>query len=436
MPQLQRIQIEGYRPFRRLELNVDSLQLFVGSNGSGKSSLFEFLRVLRDGMEADIPPAIAPGAAGKSIFHAATKELALRWSLRFQHPQSKGQCLQYDGELLGPVGQVQITEEFVRDLTRRRGNEKTAFNEDAVLMEMRRGKGELRSPKPAGDDGGDVDWQLRPMALRSPRRLALGKVQSILDFPETSSLANSIANWTFIDGLHFDLEAMRQPTTIEQDARLAEDGANLSAVLFQLQSEHPEIFERVERRMHSFVSSFGTLHVKAQGAPGQVLAFVKEPGLDQKLSLGDLSDGILRLLALTVLCYQPKPPPLVCIDEPVQGVHPKTVPILAGMFQKLATRTQVFLITHSPYFLSQFDVQDIVVFTRRDGQTLAHLPADSQALIANLDEFGTQELRQLHRTNELAMLSPPVKTKATDEDADESNPEEGLPTQDGKEKKP
>ena len=425
MPQLQRIQIEGYRPFRRLELNVDSLQLFVGSNGSGKSSLFEFLRVLRDGMEADIPPAIAPGAAGKSIFHAATKESALRWSLRFQHPDHKDDVLQYDGELLGPVGQVQITEEFVRELSSRRGAENTTLHEDAVLMEMKRGKGELRSPEPSGDDGDDVDWQLRPMALRSPRRLALGEVQNILDFPETSTLANSIASWAFIDGLGFNLEAMRQPATIEQDARLAEDGANLSAVLFQLQTEHPQIFERVERRMRSFVASFGRLKVKAQGAPGQVLAFLKEPGLDQQLSLGDLSDGILRLLALTVLCYQPKPPPLICIDEPVQGVHPRTVPILAGMFQKLATRTQVFLITHSPYFLSQFDVRDIVVFTRRDGQTLAHLPADSQALIANLDEFGTEELSQLHRTNELAMLAPPIEPTSTDEDIEQRGPKTG-----------
>ena len=426
MPQLQRILIEGYRPFRNLDIDVDSLQVFVGSNGSGKSSLFEFLRVLRDGMEADIPPAVAPGVAGKSVFHASTDDSVLRWWLRFEHPTTSFDSFEYGGELLGPIGQIQITEEFIDALYR---------NGIKQLLEMTSGAGEVRSPRQAGPNGSQTAWKLQEIQTNSSRRLALSMVLDKNSFPEVSALSENIATWTFIDGLDFDLDAMRQPATIEQGARLAEDGANLSAVLFQLHSEHPDIFERVNRRMRSFVSSFGTLRVKAQGAPGQVLAFVKEPGLDRDLSLGDLSDGILRLLALTVLCYQPKPPPLVCVDEPVQGVHPKTVPILAGMFQKLATRTQVFLITHSPYFLSQFGVDDIVVFTRRGGETLAHRPADSKALIANLDEFGTQELRQLHRTNELAMLSPPIEADSTDESVDQPN-SEVPPTEEDEEDKP
>ena len=409
MSELERIRIEGYRPFRRLDIGVESLQVFVGSNGSGKSSLFEFLQLLRDGMDRDIPPAIAPGSAGKTVFHAGMEQPLLRWRLGFEHTEKNHRGrLEYGGELLGPIGQVLLTEEFVRELHRRRQVDE--LRESAKFLEIKNGEGEMRSPSPADPDGNDVDWNLQRVRLKSSRRLALGTIHDLDGFPEIGHLGSRIARWSFIDGLAFDLAAMRQPVTIEQDARLREDGSNLSVILFQLQSEHPEIFERINRRMRSFVDSFGTLNVKAQGAPGQVLAFVNEPGSNHQLGLGDLSDGILRLLTLTVLCYQPDPPPLVCIDEPVQGVHPKTVPILAGMFQKLATRTQVFLITHSPYFLSQFALDEIIVFRRRDGQTVAHRPADSGALIANLDEFGTEELRQLHRTDELSMLSPTVDT--------------------------
>ncbi len=417
MSELQRIRIEGYRPFRTLDIGVDSIQVLVGANGSGKSSLFEFLRVLRDGMKGEIPPAIAPGPAGKTVFHAGSDQEILRWLLRFDHPEKhRSGSLEYSGQLLGPIGQVQITEEFVRELHRIRQADE--WRESATFLEIGNGEGEMRSPVPAGPEGTDIDWNFQPVRLTSNRRLALGTVQDLEGFSEIGRLGSCISDWAFVDGQAFDLAAMRQPATIEQGARLREDGSNLNAVLFHLQSEHPDLFERVNRRMGSFVDSFGTVNVKAQGAPGQVLAFVSEPGLNQKLSLSDLSDGILRLLALTVLCYQPDPPPLVCIDEPVQGVHPKTVPILAGMFQKLATRTQVFLITHSPYFLSQFGVDDIIVFSRRDGQTVAHRPADSKALIANLDEFGTDELRQLHRTDELSMLSPTI-------DADSRPEEEG-----------
>ncbi len=421
MTQLRRVQIEGYRPFRRFGINVDSLQVFVGPNGSGKSSLFEFLQILRDGMESDIPPTVAPGPAGKTIFHAGTSESVLRWLLRFEHPDgSRSECLEYGAEILGPVGQIQISEEFVAEAHKLRSDKN--FKEVAKLLELTRGEGELRSPHPVGPDGNQVDWRVQQLELKSHRRLALGTVHDRHNFPELNALGECIAKWVFVDGLGFDLHAMRQPATVEQGARLRDDGANLSAVLFQLQSEHPNVFAQINRRMGSFVDSFGDLTVKAQGAPGQVLAFTKEDRFDRDLSLTDLSDGILRLLALTVLCYQPQPPPLVCIDEPVQGVHPKTIPILAGMFQKLATKTQVFLVTHSPYFLSQFSVEDIIVFTCRDGQTVARRPADSEVLIAILEDFGTQELRQLLRTDELTMLSPPV---AVDDDYPAEDEEEG-----------
>jgi len=41
------------------------LEVLVGANGSGKSSLFEFLKFLRDGMGEDIPPEIVKGAIGQ-----------------------------------------------------------------------------------------------------------------------------------------------------------------------------------------------------------------------------------------------------------------------------------------------------------------------------------------------------------------------------------
>ena len=41
----------------------------LGATGSGKSSLFEFLKFLRDGMGEDIPPEIVKGAIGQQVFH-------------------------------------------------------------------------------------------------------------------------------------------------------------------------------------------------------------------------------------------------------------------------------------------------------------------------------------------------------------------------------
>ena len=42
---LTRIAIDGYRPFRRFAAEPGDLTVIIGANGTGKSSLFDFLRL-------------------------------------------------------------------------------------------------------------------------------------------------------------------------------------------------------------------------------------------------------------------------------------------------------------------------------------------------------------------------------------------------------
>ena len=63
------IKIQGYRPFRDFTAPLEPLEIIVGANGSGKSSLFEFLKFLTDSMESQIPNEIIKGSIGQEIFH-------------------------------------------------------------------------------------------------------------------------------------------------------------------------------------------------------------------------------------------------------------------------------------------------------------------------------------------------------------------------------
>ena len=68
-PRLTEVKIQGYRPFRNFTARLSPLEIMVGANGAGKSSLFEFLKFLRDSIYAEIPPEIIPGSIGQQIFH-------------------------------------------------------------------------------------------------------------------------------------------------------------------------------------------------------------------------------------------------------------------------------------------------------------------------------------------------------------------------------
>ncbi len=68
----------------------------------------------------------------------------------------------------------------------------------------------------------------------------------------------------------------------------------------------------------------------------------------------------------------PKPPPLIVIEEPEQGLHPTMLPIVAEHAVDASLRTQVVFTTHSPYLLDSFgDTRPTTtVLECREGQTV------------------------------------------------------------------
>jgi predicted ATPase len=222
---------------------------------------------------------------------------------------------------------------------------------------------------------------------------------------ELYRLKQFVQGWKFYSVGTLAIEKIRKAALVEQEPVLREDASNLSSVLHYLKTEHPAIFDNLQQHLRSAVPGFSGLSVKARGGPGEIMAFWQEKGVDGELSLADLSDGILRLICWMVLCVQPNPPTLICIDEPDQGVHPRTLPILAGLFQQASQRTQIFLATHSSYFLTQFDIEEIAVFRKENGEARFLKPKDSQTLTQNLADFGLEELEIMHRNDELERLA-------------------------------
>lgn len=368
--QIQSLMIRGYKALKSFKASLGSLEVLVGANGTGKTSLFELLRFLRDGMTQEIPPEVIPGSLGQQVFHRPGED-QIDWELDLG-------TADYGGVILGPVGQPKIIEEY-------------ATATDASLAVQGR-RGIMKQQGKASF----------PLAFK-PNRLTLSLATNP-EFPTLYSLREFIAGWRFYSSFKIASEKTRQPVFVEQEPVLHEDAGNLSAVLHYLYTEHSVVFDDLQQHLRSVVPGFKSLSVKARGGPGQVLAFWYEEGVGE-LTLADLSDGILRLLCWIVICVHPKPPGLICIDEPDQGVHPRTLPLLAGLFEKAADRTQILLATHASYFLLQFGIERIAVLRKEDGEVKFFKPKDSEALTRNLEDFGPQEIEVMHRSDELEQLA-------------------------------
>lgn len=84
-----------------------------------------------------------------------------------------------------------------------------------------------------------------------------------------------------------------------------------------------------------------------------------------------MSDGTLRYLCLLAILCDPKPPPLICIEEPELGLHPDILPKLADLLVAASQRTQLIITTHSDILVDAMTERPevIVVCEKHIGQT-------------------------------------------------------------------
>jgi len=382
-PRVTSILIDGYRPFRQLHMGLGALTVLVGANGTGKSALLEFLRFLREAVDREIPPEVINGASGRQLFHRPGGD-EFSWALNVE--LGGRFTVTYAGALAGPVGRPRVVHEVAEAL---------CLGVAAPMLARRDGSGETRSP---------TGEELISYAILKPGQLVLSTVTTPRQ-PKLYELRETILGWRFYGAHNINNDRVRRPMPVQQEPVLSEDCGNLSAVLHFMFTECRDAFDELVFHLRSLVPGLVGLSVKARGAPGEVIGIWREEGSAEELTLADLSDGTLRLLCWLAVCLHPKPPTLVCIDEPDQGVHPRTLPLLAGLLQKATERTQVLVTTHSSYFLLQFPLESIGVLRKADGQVGFFRPIDSATLMAMLEDFGPEELERMHRTDELEILA-------------------------------
>jgi predicted ATPase len=385
-PTIEAIEISGYRPFDRFQARPESLTVIIGANASGKSSLFDFLRFVSFAASNPLPPEIDPRAAGKTLFHAGGPE-RIDFALVVDHGQRKP--LRYEVEIHGPAGTPKIVHERLATTEPLAKGQREPF----IFLDFRGGKGVVRD---------QVERKLkRPEWTVQPNELALRRA---LDptLVTLSKFQGFLSSWRFYSG--FDVSgsaALRRPVPTEPTPTLAEDGSNLSAVLFSLMTEHVGAWQELETHLRSAIPGFTSLNVKPRGGPGTVIGVWREEGVKDELTLADLSDGTLRLLCWATLCLAPSIPPLVCIDEPELGLHPRVLPMLAGLLRMASARSQILIATHSPYFLARFGLDEIAVMRKENGRALFIRPGSSEALRREVEELGGEALAQLHISDEL-----------------------------------
>ena len=141
--------------------------------------------------------------------------------------------------------------------------------------------------------------------------------------------------------------------------------------------------------MRELYADIVDIHVNIEG--GTVQVFLREG--DITVPATRLSDGTLRYLCLLAILCHPKPPPLVCIEEPELGLHPDILPGLAALLREASDRCQVIVTTHSDVIVDALTdtPESVVVCEKNEGQTT----------LKRLDKDDLSEWLKLYQLGEL-----------------------------------
>ena len=313
------------------ELKLEPLNVVIGPNGSGKSNLIEAIGLLK-AAPRDLHAPIRDGGGvhdwiwrGDATGGIAQVEVvlsygelrALRYTLTFLE---KGQRFRVNSEELRPEHPDSVTSD-------------SHFSTDGEMAHV------------DFVDLGSANEEVRMWAkdIRSDQSI-FAQVRGP-NFPQLTYTAEQFERIRLFREWSFGrLTPARLPQKADlPNDFLAEDGANLGLVLNRLELD-PKSKSRLLKALRELYEGVDDYRLSVAG--GTVQIFLQEGNIT--IPATRLSDGTLRYLSLLAILCHPRPPPLVCIEEPELGLHPDIIPGLAELLREASRRCQLTRKTISP----------------------------------------------------------------------------------------
>ncbi len=370
MQQIESIEIKNYRLFNHAVLNdLPGMVVVVGANGSGKSTLFDVFKFLKEALAQNVAAAVARrGGFRELVSRESTGPIEL--TIKFR--ESGRRLVTYQLVIVAEGGRAVVEREALRY---RRGQRGRPWR----FLDFSRGVGTAITNESAyGQEG--VAEERAQYALDDPSILAIKGLGQFREFRVVSDLRSLIENWYISD---FHIADARPSVDAGYAEHLSTSGDNVAQVAQYLYENHREHFDEILRSMRWQVPGVQNVEAK-QTEDGRLVLRFQDGSFKDPFVARYVSDGTIKMFAYLVLLHDPKPHPLLAIEEPENQLYPELLQPLAEEFREYARRGgQVFVSTHSPDFLNGANLDEIFWLVKRDGFSTIQRASHS-AILRNL----------------------------------------------------
>ncbi len=157
---------------------------------------------------------------------------------------------------------------------------------------------------------------------------------------------------------------------IIDDARLNSKATNLEKVLKRI-LKNSEIKEELIDWLTLFVPELNSIDIHSDNITGNDSLLVYEKHSKKPFDKSLISDGTFNIIAILTAVFQSDEPQFLCIEEPENGLNPYVAKELVTLFRNQCEEKghYIWLNTHSQSLVSQLKPEEIILVDKKEGKT-------------------------------------------------------------------
>lgn len=346
---------------------LGNLVAVIGPSGNGKSTLADAFGFIADCLEMDVEAACDANNRGgfeKLISQGADGPISFELYYR---ESSNTRPITYELEIdLDRMGRPYVKKERLRQRVETYGWPRS-------FMYLQEGSGyafEGNDDSGQNDDG-TVKGKKEEVNLSDIRRPGIVTLGAMKQYNRIERFLNFLRSWYLC---YFSPDAARRLQTAAPQAYLDRIGSNINNVAQYMYRENRKDFEKVLKEIQSKLPGIEKIEPQ-KFENGQMMLRFYEKGFETPFYSQRMSDGTLKLFAYYLLLHEKNPRQLVFIEEPENGLYHHYLGELAEEMKKnvgSGFSKQLFVTTHSPFFVNALGPEDVWVLTRgADGYSTA-----------------------------------------------------------------